>query len=307
MDARNDRRPIAETSFKLRRPPLLFELSRLMIRLGVRGGYRLWLHLLRSGKLDQIAFYSLGGRVREAPLLAPLYREESSWSEIEVATYERKLVAAAIRRIEKFELPIALIDCGADIGMFASAIARNCAGLESILAFEPNIEAFALLRASFDHWPISARAINAAVGDTKTRGRLTGAPGASAHALFVVEDALGPIEIRPIDDEVFPPGHLIALKIDIEGGEYAAVLGAMRTLKGATAFVVMFEAHPKVVERTGVDPVETIRLIQSAAPIDIEVAEFPHVKIDTAIPFFEQLGPNRATICNIICSSRRPA
>ena len=202
-------------------------------------------------------------------------------------------------------MPVVYIDCGADIGLVASAIARQCANLELIIAYEPNAEAHTLLAHSFRRWSVEARAINAAVGARRMRGRLTTGISSSAHAQFIVEDPEGSVEVRRVDDESIPEGRAVLLKIDVEGLEFEVASGAVETLRRAPAFVVMFEAHPRVFERTGVDPCETIRLIRSIAPIDVSIAERPGVSIDPDAPFFAQLGAAKGEICNVICAARR--
>jgi FkbM family methyltransferase len=304
-DAQQSLFPVNGVALPIRKPPPLFHLSRFLIRRNVRGGWRLWLHLIDSGALNQVTRYDLAGSARAAPLLVPLYRKESSWAEIEVARYERDTVRRAIGRISASSRDFVLIDCGADIGLVASAIARDCERVKSVIAFEPNDEAHAFLDASFGLWPIAARAIRAGVGDRAMRGRLQEIEGNhSAHARYLVEDAEGPIEVRRIDDEKLSPDLGVLLKVDVEGLEYAVISGAIETLRQAPEFVVMFEAHPKVFERTGVDPSAVIRLIASAAPIDVAIAEHPEIRVDPDAPFFAQLGTAGRVNCNVICASR---
>lgn len=286
-------------------PPILFRLSRWLIRRGMPGGYRLWSFLHGAGALQRVVRYDFVGKARRAPLRVPLFRRESSWSKSEIERYSRDLVEATVRRTEGFAAPAALIDCGADIGMVSSAIARDCANVREVIAFEPNIEAWRLLAASFREWPIKARAIKAAVGDRAMMGRLAApSPEHDQHAYFIREEEGGPIDVRRVDDIGAPAGHVVILKIDVEGLEHATVTGALATLRNAPGFVVVFEAHPQVAARCGVDPSETIRLLRTIAPVEVEVVELPTARIDPERPFFDQLGADRDTICNIVCASR---
>lgn len=285
-------------------PPFLFRLARWMIGRAAPGGYRLWTTLHNAGALNRIVRYDLKGAARSAPLYVPLYRRESSWSEAEVGRYSKDLVAATVRRIAEIGFAAVLFDCGADIGMVASALIRDSLLVRSVVAFEPNGESYPLLALSAAAWPAPARAVNAAVGARSGRGRLTApGPGHDQHAFFMAEDPAGPIEIRRIDDEAAPEGCTVVLKIDVEGAEHEVVRGAMETLARAPAFVVIFEAHPKVAERTGADPSETIRLLRTIRPVTIEIAELPDVAIDPDRPFFAQLGDRRGTITNVLVSS----
>jgi FkbM family methyltransferase len=286
-------------------PPMLFRLARWMMRRDAPGAWRLWRALKDAGALNRVALYQLEGAARSAPLYVPLYRAESSWSEFDVRRYSTDLVAAAVRRIAEIGAAAVLFDCGADIGMIASALLRESPFVRSVVAFEPNAESFGMLSLSAALWPAPARAVNAAVGARSGRGRLT-APGPESdqHAFFIAEDANGPIEIRRIDDEEAPADCVVVIKIDVEGGEHDVVRGAIETLRRAPGFVVIFEAHPKVAARNGYDPSETLRLLRSIRPVSVEVAEFPDVVIDPDVPYFEQLGERRTAITNIVCASR---
>lgn len=294
-------------AYPIKPPPALFQLARFMVRRNIPGGWRLWLDLHRRGALNQISFYPAKGAAREAPLYVPLYRRVSSWSHTEIAEYCADVVAATLRRAASQGLPIALVDCGADIGMMSSAMARDCRLIDWVVAFEPNREAYRFLEMSFAKWPLPARAINAAVGAKTGRGRLASAPGGNEHAFFIVQDPAGSIDVRRVDDLEISADHLLLLKIDVEGAEHDVVTGALGALKAAPNFVVVFEAHPKVVARVRIDPCETVRLLNTLAPLDIDVAEFPGVRIDPAQPFFNQLGAGPETICNVVCTSRKTA
>ena len=120
--------------------------------------------------------------------------------------------------------------------------------------------------------------------------------------IFEVDLAL----FQPLDDlfQRAIPGPFRLLKIDVEGEEERVVCGALQTLQNARDFVVVFEAHPRVAARTGSDPSAILRLLMSVRPIDVTIAELPHLQIDPEAPFFDQLGAQRSTICNLICVSR---
>lgn len=63
------------------------------------------------------------------------------------------------------------------------------------------------------------------------------------------------------------------MKIDVEGGELAAIRGAMRTISQSRTVIVALEAHPSVVRRTGVDPVHCLRLLSSFRPFHYYCSE----------------------------------
>lgn len=286
------------------RPPLLFSLSRFLIRHGVRGGWRLWRALLDRGALNRAVKYRLQGAARMTPLFVPLYRAESSVSAQEAAGYCAEVVKATLRRAAMLGAPIVLIDCGADIGLIASALIRNCAAIVELIAYEPNALSQRFLAASAALWGLPARIHPFAVGRRAMRGRLVQPDrDRSEHAAFIVEDPAGPVEVRRVDDDPVRADAAVVLKVDVEGAEFDVIDGAIETLRAAPAFVVVFEAHPAVAARCGVDPCSVIRLVQSVRDVEIEIAELKDVRIDPALPFFSQLGARRDTICNVVLSS----
>ncbi|MEK7785613.1 MAG: FkbM family methyltransferase, partial [Chloroflexota bacterium] len=91
------------------------------------------------------------------------------------------------------------------------------------------------------------------------------------------------------------------LKIDVEGGELAVIRGALGTLARSKGFVVVFEAHPKQVSRTGIDPMSVISLIRSVRLCSARVTEQPDADVSLEKPFFDQFAPTR--VYNVCVSS----
>ena len=77
--------------------------------------------------------------------------------------------------------------------------------------------------------------------------------------------------------------------------------GWMGLRRMTVGFAVGFEAHRDVVSRTGVDPSECIRLLQSIRPVRIQVAEDRGARIDPERPFFDQVRALK--VYNVVCSS----
>jgi hypothetical protein len=97
-----------------------------------------------------------------------------------------------------------------------------------------------------------------------------------------------------------PPEHCI-MKLDIEGGELDALIGARQCVAAARMVVIAIEAHPKVAVRTGRDPIEVLQYLTDIRGFEFMIAEVPEHRLDLSRPFFEQVEPGR--IYNIVCTS----
>ncbi len=296
-----DRAPVRARSA----PPLLFSISRWMIDRDIRGGWRLWNFLKSSRQLDVVVRYGFDGPEGETPLYMPLFREESSMSKEEIIEYPKEMLECVMDHITRLALPYDFIDCGADSGIVTVAFMCAAARPQSIVAFEPNAQAFSYLERSLKEWSVPTTVLNKAVGETTSRAKLVAASDKdSAHACFIEYDPTGSIEVERLDSLTPHPGHTVVLKLDVEGAEHAALRGAENLLRNASAFVVIFEAHPRTSERSGIDPAETIRFINSIAPVDVEIALHRHIRVDMERPFFEQLAGVENKICDIVCASK---
>lgn len=282
---------------RVARAPWHFRLAKSLIRSRVRGGYRLLATARKLGWLDVVVRYPLSERIS---LDVPLYRDENLWNELDLREYEAEsidlLAAEVLRRPE----PVTLLDCGADIGLFSALLAARCPGIARVVAFEPNPEAFRVLAGNVRRLP-AGECHEMAVSDFTGRAVLEiPRPGMGDHARFIVPSSQGDVEVTRIDDLKVDPGHGLLLKIDVEGAELGVLRGAIRTLSSAPWFVVIFEAHPAVVQRTGIDPTECMRLLDSVRRCRFQVAEAPEVSLTVDRPFFEQVPEG---ICNVVCVS----
>jgi len=279
--------------------PWHFRLAKALIRRGWRGP-GLWIRLSHAlGLLNRRARYRLS---RDVTIDVPLSRPECWWDEVEVRQYEAALIETVASALSARPRPWRLVDCGADIGLFSALLTARAGPLEEVIAFEPNEPAYRLLRGNVSRLPGGGTAWLAGVSDFRGSGRLE-APDVerSEHARFLVPAAEGTMPVVTLDDlELAAPGTLV-LKLDIEGGELAALRGAAATLRRAANWIVVFEAHRDVAARTGIDPVECLRLIQAIRPCTTHVAECAGIEVTAERPFFDQLID--AKIVNVVCTS----
>ncbi len=275
-------------------PPLGFRLARWMMRAGVPGGFRLQEAMRRGGLLARPAVYDLGGGVE---FEVPVGRRENSWDAADLARYDPPLIEGMLRAAQAMPAPPVLVDAGADIGTVSAQTVAGGAKLARILAYEPNAAAFAVLSRNLARLDIPAEARRAGVGSQAGHGALRQPDfSGNAHSAFVGSGDDFPVE--PIDD-LGISGPVI-LKLDVEGGELAALRGATATLRQAPAAAVVFEAHIRQAERIGEDPSVILRWLLDLRPWSFEVLDVPGLVPDPDRPFFAQIENPRPIGYNVL-------
>lgn len=281
--------------------PWYFGLVRSCIRKNLRGSTLVMEQLRRRGFLDQPVFYPLSAGIG---IEVPISRFSNSWDQKDIDEYEEDLFRGLFAIAGRLRAPVTLIDAGADIGVFSLKVASRCPAVSRIIAFEPNSDAHPWLKRNLDRLPYPTLALAKAASDFEGRGalRFPHYDPESAHACYLEQASDGPIDVVTIDslDSSSGEAHDLILKLDLEGGEPAALRGAVNTIRQARNAVVVLEAHPEVVKRTGIEPVESLRFLNSIRNFQFVVGETGQpLTVDS--PVFEQLVPDR--IYNIIGSS----
>jgi FkbM family methyltransferase len=282
------------------RAPLLFRVAKALERRGIRGSSRILRSLRLGGSLDRPVEFHLGGGI---DIVVPIARNE--YDGFDLDTYEADLLHLLAEYVRKLS-NVTLIDVGADIGVFSLKLLAGAPCVRNIIALEPNGEGFRWLELNLSRLDIPARAIHAAAANFQGKGRLAKpesrwrAGGAENHTQFFLEPCPeGDIEVTTIDSLAGLPQDLV-IKVDVEGGELAVLRGATATISRAANVIVVIEAHPAVAARTGVDPVECLRLLESLRPMRFTLGE-TRGSVGTGRGFFEQVAPDR--IYNVIAES----
>ena len=284
------------------RAPMLFRAAKALERKSIRGSSLLLRSLREIGWLERPVDFRIGDSL---DILVPIDRNEYDRNYVD--NYQEDFLAALAAAIRQIPGSVMLIDGGADIGLFSIKLLASCLSISCIVAFEPNGEGFPWLKLNLGRLSIPAEAIHAAISDFQGTGRLTApdtrwAPGvASHHTQYFLEPVRdGSIDVTMIDLLAVPVSGNLVIKLDIEGGELAALRGASRTISTALNVIVAIEAHPSVTARTGVDPVECLRFLASLRPFQFNVSE-TGLPVDTLGPVFDQISPDRRY--NIIARS----
>ena len=287
------------TNAPVREVPWYFRIGRFLQRHNIRGGNRLIVEARRLGLLDQLAVYSLG----DLQLRVPLWRPCNQWLEEDVHNYEAAFMRVLSSEVCFLSGDVTFIDCGADIGTVSAHVVSRCRNVKRVVAFEPNPAAFRVLDENLRSMRISTEARRAAVGNFSGRGRLTKSPqDPSAHAMYVAPCDDGPIEVQRVDDLNIRYGGSCVIKIDVEGTEALVVEGAAETIRRSGEILVAFEAHPRVAQRLGRDPVEVMHaLLAIRSDFTFSVDRGPTQTITADRPIFDQLSPER--VYNIIARS----
>lgn len=288
-----------------RQAPFLYRFSKRLDRKGLRGGTRLANLLDSMGALERPAEFQLE---RGLKITVPLAR--SRYDQVDIDTYESDLMAHLADAIKTLTAPVTLYDVGADIGLFSLKLASQSPAISVIHAFEPNGDGYPWLKRNLAGLPAAIRstAFQTALADYEGQGQLEApaprfAPGMETnHTQFFLRPAPGgPIPVCRLDtcaarSEV----NSVVIKIDVEGGELAVLKGAQRTIANSVQVIVVLEAHPAVIERTGVDAVECLRFLASIRQFRFQVGE-TCAELTTASPVFSQIKPDR--VYNLIATS----
>jgi FkbM family methyltransferase len=288
-----------------RQAPFLYRVSKRLDRKGLRGGTRLAKLLDSMGALERPAEFQLE---RGLKITVPLAR--SRYDQVDIDTYDHDLMAHLAGAIQTLTAPVTLYDVGADIGLFSLKLAAKSPAISDIHAFEPNGDGFPWLKRNLAALPASIRgtAYQTALADYEGHGQLEApdprfTPGMEAnHTQFFLRPAPGgPIPVSRLDTcAAGSTTRSVVIKIDVEGGELAVLQGAQRTIANSAQVIVVLEAHPAVIERTGVDAVECLRFLESIRQFRFQVGE-TSAELTAASPVFRQINPDR--VYNLIATS----
>lgn len=276
-----------------------FRLLKYLIRKKVRGCGRLFDLLQRRGYFKQVILCSAPGVTLEVPL----YRPDNCMDDWDFQNYERDLLDTAVGICGSYPGDLTLVDCGADIGVFSALMVSRLPNISSICAIEPNPDAYEFLQRNMQRLGRPAKTYCAAVSNVHGKGALVSSPCDPAdHAKFITPQQGGSVSVITIDSLSVSVSETVVLKLDVEGAELNAIRGAERTIRSAHNVVVIFEAHGGVTRRTGIDPLECIKILEAIRSFEFIVGERPSFPLMRNRKVFDQLNP--AEMYNIVAVSR---
>lgn len=144
---------------------------------------------------------------------------------------------------------------------------------------------------------LSCRGVQKALSDFEGCGDLETLPAdialrSDCAAQFLKHSPQGPISVTASDSLAVSRGEGLIVKLYVEGDELAALRGAACTVKTASNIILAMGAHPLVTRRTGIDPVECLRLLSTWRTCTFIAAE-SSVYLDIRRPVFDQLPLSR--------------
>lgn len=176
----------------------------------------------------------------------------------ENGTYQEEHYTKAIKYVKRFRLAI---DGGAHIGTWSKLMSER---FEQVIAFEPSSDTVEALRANMAQFGCSnVNVLNEALSDRAEMISMTeGGPEEEARGNTGARYIIPGGAIKAVKIDSFALSNLDFLKLDIEGAEYKALLGAIRTLRSCRP-VILFEDKKKTQRHFGVRREDIYRFLKS--------------------------------------------
>ena len=246
--------------------------------------YKLFNSLKNRNLLNYAIPYPFHDRIIEAPADQWYF-----WKNCGVETYQvgrLKLFSALLN--DRFG-PFDLLDLGADIGIVSNQISYFCPGLQSVIAAEPNPLSFSYLEKNLKSIGVPATAMNVAISDSnRTANLIFDEKSQSDHSGYINLDTPGNTLVQKIDSIYNGEANDLAIKIDIEGQELAAIKGGEITIRSKKNIGLFLEIHRNVVDRTNISPENIFSAVEKIRPCEWFLAESDTPKVDRNRRFFEQ-------------------
>jgi FkbM family methyltransferase len=281
--------------------PFIFRVARTLYTLlsGYRGEFFLYSLLGKFNKLDQAGRFEYFDGVVYIPLKVPetLYINDFSlFQGLREVNFAHQLNAM----FDEF----VLLDCGGYFAQVSMRIAKLCPGLSNVVLFDPNSENCEYSQANLQLMGKPYSVINAAVSDFSGKATLVFPEGPnSPDSAFIEKCDDADISVLRLDDLLTThnldlAGKNLAIKLDVEGQEMAAVMGAERVIREAGGVCFFMELHPGVLKRTGQTAESLLQSVSEIRSTQWYLADQPDLKLTLNTPIFEQIGEER--ICDVI-------
>ncbi|WP_077730101.1 FkbM family methyltransferase [Methylocaldum sp. 14B] len=270
--------------------PLYFRIARALNTLlnGRRGEYFFYSILGKLGLLNRIGRFPFFDSHIYIPLTIPetlFIRDFSLFQALREVNFANVIY-------QSFGNSSTFIDCGAAFGQISYRMAKLCPNISNIIAIEPNPDSFFVLRKNLDLLKgKNTYLFNTAVSNFRGKGTLCFPHGQSdPHSAYIKEADFGAIDVIRIDDLQHLYTRDVAIKLDVEGGELAAIEGAIETISKADNVCFFIEIHPDVLARNNCNAEDLLMTITNIRDTKWFIADAPLTMINPSKPFFEQVN-----------------
>lgn len=198
-----------------------------------------------------------------------LYAKSHIAARLLLSTYENDTISI-LNQFKKISGTI--VNIGANIGLFCIHIGLSFENFKNIIAFEPNKEAFELLKLniSFNNLDKKINIVNACIGNTTGTIELFSTPEISEYSSIggkIIHPAIEKLnQISYIVDiyklEDLDIDNISLMIIDTEGAEYLVLEGAKAILEKNHP-IILFECEDRLLKKFGHSSSDTLRLLST--------------------------------------------
>ena len=233
-----------------------------------------------------------------------LDKEDSLLLSIRKDRYDKFAIECLKQVIKKGDI---VVDVGANIGYYTLILAQLVGELGHVYAFEPEPSNFELLSKNVkENKHNHVTLVQKAVSDKNGKINLyVSKRNLASHRIFDGEDKRKSIEIDVTTlNEYFKNFEkpIKFIKIDVEGAEGAALLGASKIIKNSKNLVIMMEYFPKLIKKFGGAPEEVLKSLLEKKFKLLNINQ-ENKKLDTVViaNFIEEYNEQKKNYTNILC------
>jgi FkbM family methyltransferase len=253
------------------------------------GKYRLYRGLLAAGFLSGAVHHKVG----PYSCIVPADQFEF-WRICGPQNYQQRRLRRFSDILNELNDGFAFLDLGADVGAVCVQIKRMCARVNEIVAFEPNPKCFVFLKQNLENLNIRAQAVNAAVSNFDGFSMFSFDHNKNSdHAGHLDNSGTAQVRVVRVDSVCQRDMINVAMKIDIEGAEKAALDGARHIIAHARFVGIFIEIHPEVLKRTKIAVEEIFDVAEQIRPFRWLMPEDGLPDIDRKRKFFDQFPDDR--------------
>jgi FkbM family methyltransferase len=155
--------------------------------------------------------------------------------------------------VEAVPLGGVVVEGGAHLGFVTVHAAQAAGPAGRVITFEPNPTVLDVLRENLTANGVAERVevVPKALGEGAGRTRFYVSAGGEMSSLFAPPVASVPVEVEIVRADEVVSGPVDVVKLDIEGGELAALRGMEGLFDAAQPQALFLECNPELLERAG--------------------------------------------------------